>query len=254
MSAPGETAVAIIPARLASTRFPRKVLASETGYPLVWHVAEAARGAGCVSRVVVAADDEEIERVLAPLGVEVVLTSREHENGTSRLAEAASLLELDDRQIVVNVQGDEPELDPGLIEAAVAELVELDADVATVACPLGDGEDAADPNVVKVVTSLDGYALYFSRAAIPHCRGKGAKGAPGRPLRHVGLYVYRRAFLDEYVAMERTPLERTEGLEQLRVLEHVRSIAVAVREGSHVGIDTPGQYQAFVARWRASKG
>lgn len=248
MSDPGEGAVAIIPARLGSTRFPRKVLADETGHPLVWHVAQAAMRARRVSRVVVAADDEEVREALGPSETEVVLTSREHPNGTSRLAEAAALLNLHPRRIIVNVQGDEPEIEPGVIDAAIATLAESEADVATVASDFLPGQDPGDPNIVKVVLTRDGRAMYFSRALIPHHRDGGA--APAQPLRHVGLYAYRRAFLEEYVALEPTPLESAERLEQLRILEHSHSIAVAVCESSRHGIDTPEQYAAFVERWR----
>ena len=239
-------AVALIPARLASERFPGKVLASETGRPLIQHVAEAAARAESIARVVVAADDQTIADALTPFGTEVVLTG-EHPNGTSRLAEAARLLDLPANAVVVNVQGDEPEIEPEVIDAAVDALTGSDCPVATVGSPFAPGDDPADPNIVKVVTRCDGRALLFTRAVVPHARsGEGA-----RPLRHVGIYAYRRAFLDTYVALPATPLELAERLEQLRVLEHGYDIAVALAESRHEGIDTPGQYARFVARWRA---
>ncbi len=238
-------AVAIIPARLGSTRFPRKALAAETGRALVLHVADAAARAGSVGRVVIATDGEEIRAAAERAGVEAVMTG-EHDNGTSRLDEAAETLGLADDAVVVNVQGDEPELDPAIIDAAVAALGAHD--MATVASPIAPGSaELRDPNVVKVVLRRDGTAMYFSRAPIPHDRDGGGEGAA---LRHVGLYVYRRGFLRTYAALAPTALERTEKLEQLRALEHGRTIAVAVRESSHAGIDTPEQYAAFVARFR----
>lgn len=243
-------AVAIIPARLGSTRFPRKALASETGRALVVHVAEAAARAGRVGRVVIATDGEEIRAAAERAGVEAVMTG-EHPNGTSRLNEAAEKLGLPDDAVVVNVQGDEPEIDPGIIDAAVAALGAHD--MATVASPMAPGSaEWRDPNVVKVVLRRDGTAMYFSRAPIPHDRdGDAPEGA--RPLRHVGLYVYRRGFLRTYAALPPTPLEEAEKLEQLRALEHGRSIAVAVCASSHAGIDTPEQYAAFVARFRSRR-
>lgn len=250
------SATVIIPARLASTRFPEKVLASATGRPMVQHVVEAARRAACAASVVVAADDQRIARALEPLGTRVVMTRVDHPNGTSRLAEAADRLGLADGDVVVNAQGDEPELPPGVLDAAVGALLGTDArsrgeaDVGTVAAPLRDAAELTNPNVVKVVLTLGGRALYFSRAAIPHDRD--ADGAGPAPLRHIGVYAYRAGFLRRYAAMPSTPLERCEKLEQLRVLEHGHCIGVGVVESAHAGIDTPEQYAAFVARWAAA--
>lgn len=247
------SAVAIIPARLASTRFPRKVLADATGMPLIWHVHERAKLAPSVSRVVVATDAQEVAEVVRARGGEVVLTSVDHPNGTSRLAEAAAKLDLGPEQIVVNVQGDEPELDPGAIDAAVAVLERTGAPVSTVATPLESHSDAVNPAIVKVVLRLDSTALYFSRSLVPMDRDGVGTTAPARPLRHLGLYVYRAGFLARYVQLEPTPLERTEMLEQLRILEHGHTIAVAVVATRGEGIDTPEQYAAFVARWKARR-
>lgn len=252
-------AVAIIPARLASTRFPRKVLADQTGRPLIAHVAEAAAHASCVSRVVVAADSAEIDRALRPFRIECVLTGDHHENGTSRLDEAAERLDLPPDALILNVQGDEPEIDPALLDAAAEALVASgrgvhpEADAATVASPFDPGQDPRDPNIVKVVRARDGSALYFSRALIPHDRD-GDAPTEAAPLRHVGLYAYRRASLREYVALPPTPLERAERLEQLRLLEHGRRIMVAVCAASHTGVDTPEQYASFVRRWKLKNG
>lgn len=247
MTGPATTPiVAIIPARLGSTRFPRKMLAADTGRPLILHTCEAAARAALVSRVVVATDAPEIAGAVGA-GFEPVMTSPAHPNGTSRLAEAADRLGLPDDAVVVNVQGDEPEIDPALIDLAIRTLPESAAEVATVGSPFAPGQDPADPNIVKVVTDCRGRALYFSRSPIPFDRD----GDGVRPLKHVGLYVYRAGFLRRYVRLPATPLEHTEKLEQLRVLEHGHSIGVAVAEAHHVGIDTRAQYDAFVARWRA---
>ncbi|MFZ4575834.1 MAG: 3-deoxy-manno-octulosonate cytidylyltransferase, partial [Phycisphaerales bacterium] len=160
-------AVAIIPARLGSTRFPRKVLAAATGKPLIQHVWERARAAWSVRRVVIATDDPEVSAAVASFGGEALMTRRDHPNGTARLAEAAALLALTDDDVVVNVQGDEPEVDPFVIDAAVAKMHDSNADVATVASPFAAGEDPTNPNIVKVVLALDGHAIYFSRSLIP---------------------------------------------------------------------------------------
>ncbi len=245
------TATIVIPARLASTRFPEKVLASATGKPLVQHVAEAAARASCADRVVVAADHERIAAALRPFGTHVLLTRADHPNGTSRLEEASRLLGLADDHIVVNAQGDEPEMPGGVIDAAVAALgASPRAVVGTAAAPIADPREAADPNVVKVCLTTDGHALYFSRACIPHLRDAAA-GAPDW-LRHVGVYAYRVGFLRRYVALPATPAEQAEQLEQLRVIEHGHAIAVARVPAAHPGIDTPEQYAAFAARCRAT--
>lgn len=238
--------VAIIPARLASSRLPGKVLLNRTGKTLLQHVYESARGARRPSRFVVAADDAAVVRIAQGFGAEAVLTRVDHPNGTSRLAEACEMLGLADDAIVVNVQGDEPELDPSLIDAAVEALEETGAEVATIASPFGPGEDPSNPNVVKVVVSAAGMALYFSRALIPHRRD--ATGTSVPPLKHVGLYVYRVGFLKRYVELAPTALEQTESLEQLRVLWYGYRIAVAVRASRGQGIDTPEQYEAFVRK------
>ncbi len=271
-------AVGIIPARLGSTRFPGKVLAAETGRPLIQHVYEAAKKAASLARVVVATDDERVAAAVRSFGGECVLTRTDHPNGTSRLAEAAAKLGLSDDQIIVNVQGDEPELDPATIDASVKALVDGEVArgrwttrdgpgaahgssaavalfsgvaVATAAAPFTTVEQAADPNCVKVVRALDGTALYFSRAQIPFDRDRVA-ASPSVWLRHVGIYVYRTAFLRAYAALPSTQLEKLEQLEQLRVLEHGGQIAVALVERAHAGIDTPEQYAAFVERWRSN--
>lgn len=238
---------AVIPARMDSSRFPGKVLADRTGKPLIQHVYERAKQAELVSRVIIAADDDTIVRAVQSFGGEVRLTRRDHPNGTSRIAEVAADLT---ESIIVNVQGDEPEIDPLLIDLAIQTLIDHpDCPVATLASPFGAGEDARNPNIVKVVMNQHRRAMYFSRALIPHDRDHGTTSAA---LKHIGLYVYRREFLPIYVSLPATPLEQLEKLEQLRVLEHGHGIAVAVDEAHFHGIDTPEQYAAFVQRQRPS--
>ncbi|MEM8836221.1 MAG: 3-deoxy-manno-octulosonate cytidylyltransferase [Planctomycetota bacterium] len=241
-------AIAIIPARLESGRLPRKVLLRETGKPLIQHVHESASRSARVSRVVVATDSEEVASAVRAFGGESVMTSRAHENGSSRIAEACEVLALSDDTVVVNVQGDEPELDAAWIDRA-ADAMRIDGcAVGTVASTAMGRHEGGDPNVVKVVTDRSGRAMYFSRAPIPWDR---EAIAPGPSARHIGLYAYRVRTLRDYVAWEPTALERIEKLEQLRFLEHDVRIGVAlVDDPAHAGIDTPEQYKAFVERWR----
>ena len=246
----GGGAVAVIPARLASTRFPGKMLAADTGRPLVQHVVDRVRQCRRIGQVIVAADDERIAAALRPFGTEVVLTSPDHPSGTDRVAEVARGLAA---EVIVNVQGDEPEIEPETVDRLV-ELMEArpGADMATVATPFPPGQDPASPDLVKVVVSKDGRALYFSRALIPYHRDTNSPGTP--PLLHIGLYGYRRQFLLKLAGYAPTPLEETEKLEQLRVLEYGHTIVVAVVDRhSHPthGIDTPQQYAEFVKRERA---
>jgi 3-deoxy-manno-octulosonate cytidylyltransferase (CMP-KDO synthetase) len=238
----------VIPARLGSTRFPRKVLADRTGWPLIRHVWEQARRSRLAQRVLVATDADEVRRVVEGFGGEVVMTSPEHPNGTSRLAEAADKVGLADDDVVVNLQGDEPEMDPDLIDAAVEGLG--DADASTIASPFHAGEDPREAHFVKVVLARDGTALYFSRSLIPHAR---SGGVPVEPLRHVGLYVYRAATLRRYVRLAPGRLEQCEVLEQLRLLENGMRVRVVIRASASVGIDTPEQYEAFVKRAGAGR-
>lgn len=251
MTAPDPRATAIIPARLGSERFPRKVLADDTGMPLIVHVCDAASRASLVDRVVVAAGEAEIVDAVESAGYEAVLTRDDHPTGTSRVSEVASGLNLSDDSILVNVQGDEPEIEAEVIDAAIRAIEGSDAPVATIAAPFGEGEDPANPNIVKAVLEDSGHALFFSRAMIPHDRD-GTGGV--QRLRHVGLYVYRRWFLDRVNSLAPTPLEQAERLEQLRFLEHGYRIAVAVRDARGIGIDTPEQYRAFVDRWNQANG
>ncbi|HOF17785.1 MAG TPA: 3-deoxy-manno-octulosonate cytidylyltransferase [Phycisphaerae bacterium] len=241
--------VVIIPARYASTRLPGKPLLAETGRPLIAHVVEAVKAARGIDRVVVATDDERIAGAVRASGGEAVMTSTHCRTGTDRLAEAAATLGLADDDIVLNIQGDEPEIPPACVEALTRLLRETDAPMATLATPLPPGE-AANPNKVKVVLDARGMALYFSRARIPHDRdGEGFDGY----LLHLGAYAYRVAFLKRYAALPQTPAEQAEKLEQLRALEHGYRIAVAVVEYDGAGIDTPEDYAAFVSRQKKRK-
>ncbi|MCL4185685.1 MAG: 3-deoxy-manno-octulosonate cytidylyltransferase [Burkholderiaceae bacterium] len=245
--------VALIPARLASTRLPDKPLADLAGKPMVVRVAERAAQAGA-ARVAVATDSQRIADVVAAAGFEAVLTRADHPSGTDRLAEAARRLGLNEQRIVVNVQGDEPLIPPQLVRAVAAHLAaSADCAMATAAHPIDDVAHFLDPNVVKVVCDRAGRALYFSRAPVPFERDAMA-GFPGRlatrlpeglraaglPLRHIGLYAYRAGFLDAYPKLARSPLEGLESLEQLRALWHGHRIAVLVTpEAPPPGVDTP---------------
>ncbi len=235
----------LIPARLASTRLPNKPLAEIGGLPMVVRVARRAARSGAAS-VVVAAGDAEIVAACAAHGIDALLTASDHESGSDRLAEACALLGYDGDTIVVNVQGDEPMLPPALVDAVAAELARRqDCVMSTAAHPITDRTDFDNPNIVKVVLDACCRALYFSRAPIPWPRDAGgaltsAPTASIVPLRHVGLYAYRAAFLRRFARLPRSPLEDAERLEQLRVLWHGERIAVHVSEAhAGVGIDTP---------------
>jgi len=236
--------VAIIPARYASTRLPGKPLLAETGKPLIQHVVEMVRKARGVERIVVATDDERIARAVRQFGAEAVMTSANCRTGTDRLAEAASLLALAAEDIVVNVQGDEPEMPPECVDLLVETLKTGEAPMATLVTTLA-GSEARDPNKVKVVFDEAGRALYFSRAKIPHDRD-GAGGVDY--FLHLGVYAYRAGFLKVFAAMESTPAEQAEKLEQLRALERGYDIAVGVVDYEGAGIDTPEDYAGFVRR------
>jgi len=235
----------LIPARFASTRLPGKPLADIAGKPMVVRVAERAQGSGA-ARVVVATDDARVEAAVAAHGIAVCMTRADHPTGTDRLAEAAALLALPDDAIVVNVQGDEPLLDPALMRRMAEVLAARpDAAIATACHPIDDAAEAFNPNVVKVVLDAAGYALYFSRATIPWARDAFAAARDalpaGLPLyRHYGLYAYRVSFLRAYPRLAPAPIERFEALEQLRALWHGYRIAVEVTHGTPApGIDTP---------------
>jgi 3-deoxy-manno-octulosonate cytidylyltransferase (CMP-KDO synthetase) len=231
----------IIPARLASTRLPNKPLADLGGKPMVVRVAERARDSGA-ERIIVATDHADIAAACAAHGIEVCMTRADHPSGTDRIAEVARTLPLD--AVVVNLQGDEPLIDPSLL-AACASRISPEVPMATCAHPVDSVQDAFNPNVVKVVLDKNGRALYFSRATIPWHRDGFAKSREAlpsgyAPLRHIGLYAYSNAFLQAYPQLEPAPLETIEALEQLRVLWHGFPIAVHVTaQAPHAGVDTP---------------
>jgi 3-deoxy-manno-octulosonate cytidylyltransferase (CMP-KDO synthetase) len=234
--------VVLIPARLASSRLPRKVLADIGGVPMIVRVAQRAARSRA-ARVVVAADDDQIVAACSAHGVAAVLTSKEHANGSDRLAEASTALALADDEIVVNVQGDEPLIEPGLIDACAGALADrADCVMSTAAHAIASDADFANPNVVKVVLDATGRALYFSRAPIPWPRETGGAmhASQAAPLRHVGIYAYRAGFLRGFARLPASPLEQIERLEQLRVLWHGERIAVHVSAlAPGIGVDTP---------------
>ena len=244
--------VAIIPARYGSTRFPGKALANQTGKYLIQHVHERAAAARCVGRCIVATDDQRIMAAVRSFGGEAAMTRADHPSGTDRIAEVVRTMPGRADDIIVNVQGDEPELEPEYLDRLVERLeAEGECSAATLACPFPPGSDPRDPNCVKVVLNAAGRALYFSRSLIPYAREIGGVSNPGEWLLHLGVYAYRRAFLLEITSRRPSPLERAEKLEQLRVLENGIALAVEVVQRACVGIDTPEEYEQFVARWQA---
>lgn len=246
-------AAAIVPARIGSTRLPRKMLLRDTGQYLFEHTARNAERAGVFGGVWVATDSDELLRAAEDVGVRAVATSPAHPSGTDRVREAVDLLtasgDLTGDEVVVNVQGDEPELSAEDLAALVAAFADEEVEAATLWAPLIDAEELSSPSVVKVVCDSRGWALYFSRAAIPLRAHPGA--APGDPVegrRHVGVYAFRPAALRRFCDLPRSTLERTENLEQLRWLEageHMLTVRATI--APH-GIDTEDDYAQFVRR------
>lgn len=243
----GPRVVGIIPARYASTRLDGKALLDIGGKPMIQHVYERTAQAATLDEVMVATDDERIVAAVEACGGRAVMTSPNHRSGTDRVAEVANSLDCD---IVANVQGDEPLIDPEAVDAAVGPLLaDPEVGMSTLATPVEDQHEYEDPAAVQVVVDRRGFALYFSRASIPYLRvdsGDSAFGAEVRhpesglrPLRHVGLYVYRRETLLWLAGLSPTPLEMTEGLEQLRALENGCRIMVIECDYSPIGVDTP---------------
>jgi 3-deoxy-manno-octulosonate cytidylyltransferase (CMP-KDO synthetase) len=247
--------VVIIPARYASTRLPGKPLLDIAGRPMVIHVAERARASGA-AETVIATDHADIVNAARRHGFDAAMTRPDHASGTDRIAEVALARAYPPERVVVNVQGDEPLIDPGLIRHVADELAtHTDAAIATACCPIADVAQVVTPHVVKVVLDAKGYALYFSRAPIPFARDAWVstgnsqstafaaafnKVPAGLPIyRHIGLYAYRASFLNRYGTLARAPIEEFEALEQLRALWHGFRIKVAVtREAPHPGVDT----------------
>jgi 3-deoxy-manno-octulosonate cytidylyltransferase (CMP-KDO synthetase) len=229
-----DSVVAVIPARYESTRLPGKPLADLNGKPMIQRVYESTARASGVDRVLVATDDERIREAVRRFGGEVVMTSPKHRSGTDRIAEAVRQVE---GQVIVNVQGDLPLLDPAMIEEAVAPLRDDDGlPMSTLQTPIRDEEELRNPNVVKVVSDRDNFALYFSRSPIPFCRD-GVRG-PILAQRHIGLYVYQRDFLLAFARLAPTPLEEVERLEQLRALEWGFRIKMIEVPEASIEVDT----------------
>jgi 3-deoxy-manno-octulosonate cytidylyltransferase (CMP-KDO synthetase) len=253
------SAIAVIPARYASTRFPGKPLANKTGKCLIQHVYERVAACRSIDRVIVATDDDRIVEAVKSFGGEVRMTRPDHTTGTDRIGEVAATLGLANDDLVLNVQGDEPEIDP----QALDRLIECMKDeggscpIGTLAAPFADDGlregpgSPLDPNCVKVVVDATGRALYFSRSLVPYPRDTGGRvERPSRRLLHLGVYAFRWDALRTITGgtMRRTAAEQTESLEQLRWLEHGMSIRVVIVDRAFAGIDTPEDYAAFVAR------
>jgi 3-deoxy-manno-octulosonate cytidylyltransferase (CMP-KDO synthetase) len=250
----------VIPTRFAASRLPGKPLLDIAGRPLIQWVWECARASGAAS-VIVATDDERIQKVAAGFGADVALTSREHASGTDRIAEVVRARGLDFDEVVVNLQGDEPLTPPTVLaDLAAALSARAHIDIATAIAPISSLEEFLDPNCVKALRTRDGNALYFSRAPVPWPRDEVAAGRPGvftptvftHAWRHVGIYAYRVNSLVQFAGWPTTPLETVEKLEQLRALEHgMRIHLMALTESPPAGIDTPEDLErvrAFLRR------
>lgn len=245
--------IGVIPSRWASTRFPGKSLARVCGIPLVIRVLENARKARRLDEVIVATDDERIMNVVREAGGQCVMTREDHPSGTDRIVEAIKGICAD---IVINIQGDEPFIDPGLIDS-ISEALEKNErwDMCTAACPFEKEEDLINSSIVKVVKTVDSRALYFSRSAIPFVRDKAPEGFSY--WRHIGIYGYRRAFLESFVAEGQSMLEKAEKLEQLRALEMGGNMLVLETVNAGIGVDTPediGEAEHAVRRHHPDKG
>jgi len=249
--------LACIPARYGSTRFPGKVLAKDTGKFLIQHTYERACLASLPEKVIIAADDKRIAAAAKSFGAECIMTSRNCASGTDRIAEAVADINVD---IAVNLQADEPEIDPKNIDYVAQLLIDNpDYPMATLAADFQNADQIPDPNIVKVVVTQHAIrntqyarlrAIYFSRSVIPYGRGKNGVGPVGNYLRHLGIYAYRKEFLLKITALPQTPLEKIEKLEQLRALENGFDILVAKVKHTCDGIDTPDQYAEFVKRYK----
>lgn len=257
--------IAVIPARYSSTRLAGKVLAKDTGKFLIQHTYEQACKAKLPEKVIIAADDEKIVSAVESFGAECILTSIEHKSGTDRIAEAVKKLSaipypLNPDDIIVNIQADEPEINPEYIDKVAKLLVDNpDYPMATLVAPFENTEDIANSNIVKVVvTSIEHRessissqrAIYFSRSVIPYDRQKEGIGDLNQYLRHLGIYAYRKEFLLKITSLPQTPLEKIEKLEQLRAIENGYGILVGKVEHTCDGIDTPEQYAEFVKRYK----
>jgi len=239
--------IVIIPARYASQRLPGKPLLKQTGKYLIQHVYEQAAKARSAEQVIVATDDRRIVDAVRSFGGQAVMTSPDHRSGTDRIAEVAAGINVD---FVVDVQGDEPEIDPAMIDRLVELLEPGDAEMSTLAVPCRDPAIALSPNVVKLVFNRQGYAMYFSRSPIPGSKNLEQRLRAGEHSFHIhpGLYGFRREFLLRYSSLPASALEQIEGLEQLRAIDNGYHIRVGVVDRLAVGIDTPEEYRDFVER------
>lgn len=232
-------AIGVIPARFASTRFPGKVLADILGRPMIQWVWDAAKKALTLDDLVVATDDERVLRSVEDFGGKAILTSAEHRTGTDRICEVVNPLDV---RVIVNIQADEPIIDPSMVDDLARSLLdETTIQMATLSHPIKSEQELKDPNVVKVVTDKDGFALYFSRSLIPYPRTDKRLDISDRPrfFKHVGMYAYTKDFLFTFVNLSPSVLEETEGLEQLRALEHGVRIKVMETKYDSIGVDTP---------------
>jgi 3-deoxy-manno-octulosonate cytidylyltransferase (CMP-KDO synthetase) len=273
LAMPKSKIIVCIPARYGSTRFPAKVLAKDTGKFLIQHVYEQAKLAKLPDRVIIAADDKRIADAAKSFGAECIMTNPDCPSGTDRIAEVVEKLSavrypLSANDIVVNLQADEPEIDPANIDAVAKLLLDNPkCQMATLVADFETQSQVADPNIVKVVTTNNAKrsevphgeqrtmnkAIYFSRAIIPYDREQGGIGPVKNYLRHLGIYAYRKDFLLKITKLPQTPLEKIEKLEQLRAIENGFDILVARVKHTCPGIDTPGQYSQFVKRYNRSK-
>jgi 3-deoxy-manno-octulosonate cytidylyltransferase (CMP-KDO synthetase) len=259
----------LIPARYGSTRLPGKPLKSDTGYPLIQHVYEQVKKSTLVSDIVVVTDDERIKKIVTSFGGNCEMTSVRHESGSDRIAEVVGKLS-GEYDVVVNVQGDEPELDPKAIDLVARMQYETSPFMSTLACRFSAGTQAGagtplDPACVKVIlgkkltnvsSDIEAYkAIYFSRSLIPHLRSNDGKPARNEEfLMHIGVYAYSKDSLLAFTKLEKSHLESIEQLEQLRVIENYLSVHVGIVEHAMPGVDTPDDYQAFVKRWNGKAG
>ena len=242
--------IVCIPARYESTRFANKILAADTGKFLIQHTYEQACKAKLPESVLIATDDQKVLEAAKSFGAECVMTGVEHNSGTDRIAEAVADIDAD---IVVNLQADEPEIDPANIDAVAQLLIDSpEAPMATLAAEFESAKQVSNPNIVKVISDTNGKAIYFSRSVIPYDRQAAGVGPAGQYLRHLGIYAYRKDFLLKFTNLPQSRLEQIEKLEQLRAIENGYSILVTKVKHTCDGIDTPQQYTEFVKRYKSA--
>jgi 3-deoxy-manno-octulosonate cytidylyltransferase (CMP-KDO synthetase) len=243
--------IAVIPARYESVRFPGKVLAKDTGKYLIQHTYEQVCKAALVEKVIIATDSKKVFNACGQFGADCVMTAETHQSGTDRIAEAVEKI---DAQIVLNVQADEPEIEPANINLLAQLMLDNpNVDMATLIAKFETAEQLANPNIVKVIIGKDRFARYFSRAVIPYCRKTGGIGNVDDYYRHLGIYAYRKKFLLQLTKLPAGKLEKIEQLEQLRALEFGHNILTGLVAAIADGIDTPQQYAEFVKRYNKNR-